>query len=393
MIAPQKLSPSRPSPNTFRYKKPFPGKTATVDVEFLLFSPSTYLKFAGMTMRGVFAYGGHESLFKSLERCVKHKTPPTPALLRKLRGLVEDMPKPYPPAIQTLMDGLADLEAIPPDEVSKVGAWAAFLAGFCTQEELNRPDFQFILDIERRTQPILQLLVRKQLNEARQMMLNDPLLTQFVWPAAIERFNGFSLNDDLNPLFVAIVLEIQLSILACRDISHCEHPSNSWFASLLPSAKERYLPPTSQFFDWLKKEIGASSIGAMLDDDRLAPLLGAETERGQLDESTLKRWSCGQHHPSTKLIEGLAKALYPEDTRSKAAPLGARHFACRLLNTLGYLAQTLSERASKATTEELRQKWQPWPALPFGHTNFEEWCQARYPIWLEFHHQRQRVDT
>jgi hypothetical protein len=265
------------------------------------------------------------------------------------------------------------------------------LAGFLKLEEPNRADFQFILDIEQRTQPILQLLVRKQLNEARQVMLNDPLLKLFFWPEAIKKFRELTSAEILNPLFIAVAMEIQLSILACQDIYHGKQSSDSWFTSLLPSAQGRYRSPTAQFFDWLKKEMGARSIGAMLDDSRLAPLLGAETKRGQLDESTLKRWSCGQHNPSNKLIEELAKALYPEDTRSKAVPLGARHFACRLLNTLGYLAQTISEAASKATTEDLRQKLWPWPALPFGHTNFEEWCQARYPVWLEFHRQRQRA--
>jgi hypothetical protein len=117
----EKMFPSskRLGPKTFRYKKPFPGKTATVDLEFLLFSPSIYLKFSGMTIRGIFTYGGHESLFKSWERCVKQKTPPTPALIRKLRGLVDDVQKPYPPAVQILLNGLADPEAIPPMKFQK----------------------------------------------------------------------------------------------------------------------------------------------------------------------------------------------------------------------------------------------------------------------------------
>lgn len=384
MNEPTQPSTLRHPQKAFRYKKPFRGKTAKIDLEFLLFGPSTYLKFAGMSMRGVFASEGKESLFKSIDRCVRQKKPMTSALQRKLLEQLEKFPEPWSSAVQEMFASLANPDAIPPDSIPPVGAWECFLAGYCTPEEHKRPDVQFMLEIERRSWPVMQLLVRKQLEEARETMLNDPLLKLFFWPEAVEIFRGLKANADPTPLIVSVALEVQLSALACRDLFYCKKPCHSWFSSLLPSTEVRPRPPTARFFDWLKQEMGAHSMSAMLNDERLKNLVGED----KLDASTLKRWSTGQYHPSIKLLEHIAQALYPENTAECARPLAVRNLASHLLNTLGYLAQTLSEQTSKIATEEIRRNCLPWPAMPFNHQSFEEWCQARYPVWLEFHNSR-----
>lgn len=368
------------SPKKHKYPKPFAGRSAKVELCLFLFSPSTFMKFSGVTMRKVFTELGKESLFKSIESAVKHESSPSEKIQADLVNTINSLSVKDQPNLKVKELIGAMLEpASATTEIREMGFWESYLLG---RDKLQIHQ-QFILEIEQKCKPVSFEISRGGFQKAWFYLNNDPLLKNFLWPSVKSAYKRVSTIQELAPIQLAIALEVQLSVLASIDVSLMSDKTDletSLFIQLLPT--EEY-SPTAKFFHWLKQLLEARTIDEWVNHEQILPFFDDD----ELDVSTVKRWSSGTFHPSHKLINRLASAIYPS---GGSEPLIARDWASRYINALGYLAQQCSERAESAIagSKNESRKWQPWPIFPFGFSTFHEWIINRYPIWLEFHIKR-----
>ena len=368
------------SPKKHKYPKPFAGRAAKVELCLFLFSPSTFMKFSGVTMRKVFTELGKESLFKRIESAVKHESSPSEKIQADLVNTINTLCAKDQSSLKVkdFIGAMID-PASSTTEIREMGFWESYLLG---RDRLEVHQ-QFILEIERKCTPVSFEISRGRFQKALFYLNNDPLLKNFLWPSFKSAYKRVSTIQQFGPIQLAIALEVQLSVLASIDVSLMADKTDleeSLFIQLLPNDTHS---PTANFFHWLKQLLNAKTIDEWVNHKKILPFF----DDNELDVSTVKRWSCGAFHPSHKLINRLALAIYPIDG---SEPLIARDWATRYINALGYLAQQCSERAESESlgSEIERRKWAPWPNFPFGFPTFEKWIMHRYPIWLEFHIKR-----
>ena len=368
-------------PKKHKYPKPFAGRTAKVELCLFLFSPSTFIKFSGVTMRKVFTELGKESLFKSIESAVKHESSPSEKIQADLVNTINALSAKEQTSLKWVKDLIGAMRdpASAPTEFRDMGFWESYLLG----RDRLEIHHQFILEIERKCTPVSFEISRGGFQKALFYLSNDPLLKNFLWPSVKSAYKRVSTIQQFGPIQLAIALEVQLSVLACIDVSLMADKTDlesSLFIQLLPND---FHAPTANFFHWLKQLLNAKTIDEWVNHKAILPFF----DDNELDVSTVKRWSSGAFHPSHKLINRLALAIYPN---GGSEPLIARDWAARYINALGYLAQQCSERAESALlgSKIESRKWEPWPKFPFGFSTFEKWVVHRYPIWLEFHIKR-----
>lgn len=203
---------------------------------------------------------------------------------------------------------------------------------------------------------------------------NDPLLKNFLWPSVKSAYKRVSTIQQFGPIQLAIALEVQLSVLACIDVSLMADKTDlesSLFIQLLPND---FHAPTANFFHWLKQLLNAKKLLMRVNHKAILPFF----DDNELDVSTVKRWSSGAFHPSHKLINRLALAIY---SKWWVRTIDCPGLGQQIHHALGYLAQQCSERAESALLGfkiESRQ-WEPWPKFPFGFSTFEKW-KFRAPL-------------
>jgi hypothetical protein len=239
------------------------------------------------------------------------------------------------------------------------------------------PRSAHILAIEQACAEPFRLVNQGRLTEASQLLLADSLMQRFFWPEAIDIFNYHTEAQQLVPLQASISIEVLLSDLAACDAEYGPslfETKESLMADILPTPERLDCNPTKLFFDWLKKQTGARSIDAMLNDKRCEGL--------EVDLVTLKRWSSGKHLPNPHLLQNLADAFFG---KADQPAVWVRYWGAKYLNFIGYIAQECSQRAENLIATGIENSCRPWPNLPFGHTSFESWCHTRYLYWHEYH--------
>lgn len=361
-----------------RYHNPFPGKPAPLPMSgIFLFGPEVDLKLGGLTMRTLFIEEGRESLFKRIERTVKLKQEPTPALMHDLLGWLPDCRT--RDEFAAAFDGNVDARR----RLDGIGPWEFFAAGMYENPPRAKPYWiKFFVELERACLGASRMLCDGRVTEAAAAVSHHELLGRLLWPDALSIWANRTEMQRLLPLRASIAVEVRLSQLAAMDVglnrtSPLGRDVTSLFMTLLPEPENPSRTPTRQLFRWLMEAAGAKSMTKLLADPRLASVDG-------LDLSTMKRWSSGACHPDRSLLQRVAESLFGG---ADYEPIQLLDMGARYLNLMGYLAQTLTERARRLSDAGEAPVLAPWPLLPFGYESFESWCQARYPVWLAFHQQ------
>lgn len=360
-----------------RYQKPFPGKSAQMRLVLFLIHPYSMIKLWGISMDRLYQAIGDPTYPKRIAYAKKHGKP----TLHEQHNLLARLEAKFGPSEQLnnlkSIFGGSDLTLALP---RYSGEWAGFFYSQDSTRKAQYPGQSFIVALEQACVKLRLLLGKKDYSGFYESLQKDELLSNFLWPEVIAICAKGGANEDEMLMWnSSVAMEVHLSILAAQDVDFgtaAGTPETSWFSDLLPGSDGK--KPTAKLFRWLKTQAGTPSINKFLKDKRLLTL-------GSLEESKVKRWSNGSHHPRRDFVHQISKLLFEDELN---CPLRARDDAVRLINTLGYIAQTYIELAAERCDERWQALFQPWPNLPFGHTNFEEWCQARYPIWLEYHRNR-----
>lgn len=346
-----------------------------------MFEPGTLMKLSGMPMHRIFSEMLGESFAKCFARAAQYGRFSQKLIQRLLVFLQRAVAESG--FMRDLVNAIQNPEKAS-EEMRSLGSWECLFRGYLASTESHQlqPNHAFRIEIEQASFEPIRLLRENKITESLDYLLANPLMRQFFWPEAIQCYAALKTNKELPPLQLSISLEVELSILASLDV-HYAPEGISWFSELLPSESRN---PTAQLFRWLTNSVEAESIGGLLDESPLNEL----TNMGRLDAGTVKQWSCGDHHPQQQTINEMAVILFPEQN---GLPLCVRDWAVRNLNLWGYLVQTVRERVESAASAQQKKSVQPWPNLPFGYASFEEWCQARYPVWLEFHRKKKNAGT
>lgn len=336
-----------------------------------LLSPEIDMKLIGKTMRGAFVDQGKESLFKRIER-LKHEEDQAAAkgVLTELLAVLPGTP------IETVFAAAIDGDGDAMSYLASLGMWESCLYDRWARPNggLNPQGF-FILEIERACKDTEQLVREAKFELAAQAISTHPLLRLCVWPQALEIITSAETSAALLPLKVSVAFEIRLSLVALVDVTAAQvtgTPSASIFGCLLPSS-ELSGNPTSLFFRWLKDEVGAQTIEALLDKD-------ASGNGGIADVTTLKRWSNGSHQPSKRLVRELAKEYFGN---SDDEWLWDMYWASRYLNFIGYYVEMLCGRVLSMVPEK-QHEFAPWPHLPFDCDSIPTMCLFNFdPMSLQ----------
>ncbi|MRR49657.1 MAG: hypothetical protein EG825_01880 [Rhodocyclaceae bacterium] len=258
--------------------------------------------------------------------------------------------------------------------LDEMGLWEAFLLG----AQNGRPLLDHaahILSIERASSAPQHAVEQGNFKDAASLLAKDELLSMYLWPEAFSLIESAQTLDSLLLLRASVALEVQLSILAAMDVQ--SGLAESIVQRVMPRADQPGWNPTKLLFTYVLKENGLSTIQALYEHK---PLNGQ-----RLELSTLKRWSAGSHFPNQVWFGPIVKALWGD---ANYAPAWNHYWAAKHLNYVGYLAQTFSEAARKLEGTDNEAKYRPWPHYPFGYSCFEDWAQARFPVWKTYHHHR-----
>jgi hypothetical protein len=361
-----------------RFHNPFPGKPVPLKMSGLMqLCPTVLQKLMGAAPSTVQVESGTVALFKAMNRAQKTQKF-TPKLLRRLYDLIPEDHE-YTALFRAALAGDQDSKVI----LDRMGSWEM---SYPLKRGNPRYSIRARIAIERAAMQSYFLASASKFDEAVDLMLADPLLSRFLWDEAAAVFRDTVEFQKLRIVQSSLVLETELSTLAALDAELCLEAGNqadSMFRCLLPGSTTGKANPVSLLFAWFKTEFDLKSIDSTLSH---APLVEFE-----LAEATLKRWSSGTHCISETTFGEMVSALGEEEDHT---PAMARHWAARVLNLIGYVGQHFSTHARALAVTPLPRVAAPWPEHPFGYSSFEEWCQARYPYWFDFHIKEiQRVDA
>lgn len=355
-----------------RFINPFEGRTKALELSGLfLFDPTVEMKLGGSPLRSLYVEMGKESLYKSLERSAKLKTPWSARLSDELVGLL-------PPSIRgDVRAMLAGDEAVA-QRRGIVGVWSGY---FNVLESLKTQPLhaheQLTVDIERACVDAADLCNKGCFVDAAKLLADNPLMSNFLWPTALEAIASATTFQCLLPARASVALEVRLSIMACWDVQlqvADGEVSKSNFAFLLPSPRQEGKNSVSLFFRWLLEKAGASTIRALSEDKRLFS--------SSIDLGTLGAWSRGTNLPKWSYLKRISDALFGADEADETQRM---YWATTYFNFIGYYAELLVGAAQRVVGTPAADALTPWPTLPFGHCSIESWFHSRYQHWLEFH--------
>lgn len=352
-----------------RFNSPFQGKPTPLELSGLfLFSPTVHLKVLGLSMSGLFAEMGQESLYKRFDQVKKSTRPISSGLIDGLIDLISTSSSPIKYAFNAAHNGDDSAKA----NVDRLGSWEVFLMGASDVEKNLHPRDAYLLAIERACAAPQVLVNNGHFHEAAQLLSNDSLMRKFLWPEAIAIFKSVSKEAQLLPLRASISLEVLLSYVAAWDADI--GMSEAQLIDILPTQDMPGCNPQKLLFKWLKKKIGVKSINSILKDERACNL--------SIDAATLKRWSSGTHHPSSDCWEEIIAAFIDKSDYQQA---WFQYWGTKYISLIGYLWQNGLQKAENLAGTLHDQSLLPWPYFPFGHTSIESWCQARYLYWYGYH--------
>ena len=368
-----------------KYIRPFSGTPAPLTIPGLfLFAPDVDMKLTGKTMRGAFTDMGKESLFKRMmamqhdESLTGQETlaPPAQNTLRELLGVLPDTP--FCRIFEAAVEG--DVSAL--KYVQSLGLWETVLYDqWAVSGGELRPQSAFILEIERACKEPERLVRQRQLANAAATLSAHPIMREFLWPHALRILASAKHPSNLLPLQASVALEIRLSLVALVDVTLARAagtPVDSYFSCLIPPDEESG-NPTSLFIHWLKNEVGAETTEELLSKNK-------SKNGGIANITTLKKWNIGSHQPNTAWLGALAKEHFGDSDHEL---LWNMYGASRYLNFIGHTAETIRNSVLQLDSKEKQTLMAPWPQLPFNCDAIPSWFNTRYPLWLDYHRQRQ----
>lgn len=358
-----------------RFINPFGGKAKAIELSGLfLFDPTVDMKLEGYPVRGLYVEMGKESLYKRLERSAKMKLPWSQRLAD---DVIQLLPLPISEAVRAMLRGDDSVA----HRMGIVGLWGFYFHTLesCRIYPLHAHE-QLIMDIERACVDAAALFDQGRFVEAAKLLAADPLMRNFVWPAALEAMGVSPTIQGLLPARASVSLETRLSIMACWDVQlqvAAGDVETSNFAFLLPSSNPRGKNSVSLLFQWLLEKAGVSTIKALSEDARLVSL--------NIDVGTLGAWSRGTNFPKWSYLKSMSDALFGVTETQETQRV---YWAAVYFNFIGYYADLLSEGAKKVAGTSSADAFAPWPAMPFGHCSIQSWFSVRYQYWLDFHRRR-----
>lgn len=360
---------------TIKFSNAVGGRKKPLNLSSLfLFHPDCILKLSGLSTSGMMKEAGYESFYKRMQKQVDDAA--ALRLAHEMSQKIQNFPQDLIAAINGDVDAQASYE--------KIGVWEVFGKGINSSLDEDKwpQQLKFHIGIERETYQPWILFHQQQYDEAVVLLLKSPLVQLLLWPEAIDILNRKSSLDDLLPLRALVALEMVLSLLAGMDAEVCHLLSkpNSLVLDVLPTTLTGDKNPTSLFFGWIKKQIGLTSISAILNAH------AEQSSEFALDESLLKRWSNGSHMPSEKVLRGFLDPFFDDP---EAKDIWMRHYGTKCLTFIGYQAQQIQQITySAAKTDILKDALRPWPDMPFGFKSIEAWFENRYPYWFDYHREQ-----
>jgi hypothetical protein len=355
-----------------RFINPFGGRAKALELSGLfLFDPTVEMKLGGNPLRALYVEMEKESLYKCLERSARLNIPWSERLANEL---IELLPLSIQDDIRAMLGG--DDSVV--QRMGIVGLWTFYF--YALEASRTKPlhaHEQLTIDIERACVEATLLCNQGHFADAAMHLSGDPLMRNFLWPAALEAIAAAPDFQGLIAARVAVALEARLSILACWDVQlqvAAGEVEKSNFAFLLPSPHPRGKNSVSLLFQWLLEKAGVSTVRALSEDVRLVS--------SSIDLGTLGAWSRGTNLPKWSYLKPMSEALFGADETDEMQRM---YWAATYFNFIGYYAEVLAERAKKLSGTSAAAALAPWPAMPFGHCSLESWFHSRYRYWLEFH--------
>lgn len=336
-----------------------------------LFDPTVEMKLGGNPLRALYVEMERESLYKCLERSAGLNIPWSERLVDELIELL-------PLSIQDDMRAMLGGDDSVAKRMGVVGLWSFYFYALETSRThpLHAHE-QLTIDIERACVEPASFCNQGHFAEAAIHLSDDPLMRNFLWPAALEAIAAASNFQGLIAVRASVTLEVRLSIMACWDVQlqvAAGEVEKSNFAFLLPSSHPRGKNSVSLLFQWLLEKAGVSTVRALAEDVRLVSL--------SIDLGTLGAWSCGTNLPKWSYLKSMSEVLFGADETNETQRM---YWAATYFNFIGYYAELLAERAKKLAGTSMANALAPWPLMPFGHCSIESWFHSRYSYWLEFH--------
>lgn len=365
-----------------RYRNLFPGKPKLLKLPRLfLFESELETKLGGESFNHLYKLQGKESLFKRLSKSVETRTDPTIRVRRELMDLfpVGDFKDLFHNA---MIEG--DLDAI--KKIESIGEWEVLgLVGLSKNENISYTH-DYIMSIERALRTPELLAEEERYGEVLDLLLDDSLLSPLIWRELIPEMRRAPNRRHWLACRFVVAIELRLSLAAAVDVNTVGSAikSESYISKFMPSTVRDRLP-FQKLTDWLKEQVGASSLMTLETRINETKYGDKNIEECLISLDTLRNWSSGRAYPDLSLFKSVALRLQPDVDWRQAMGYFA---AAQELHLIGYLAGFVTEAAKRQSIKTGETIPAPWSAVLWGHAEVESWWAARYPVWWEYHQSR-----
>lgn len=337
---------------------PFDGRRKPLTrAGLFIFSPEVFMKLTDLSPQAAFKAAKLEPLFRRMQRAhEKHLSDSAAAKLgRDLLPHLDDSA--FTRDLRLALDG----DGAARQRLDKLTGFEAMFAGLGVKQSDYKLHHWFVILAERIGMAAARDLHAGKTSQAINRIVEHPVLSNLLWPEAREAFSRVHSERLLEALLASLTMECTLGGLAAwdRHLGHREGSNSSFFQMLFLSFGRPGRNPSSLFYDELQRRLGAKSIGALLSS--------RQGSRSSVEQWTLNRWSAGTHKPDFESVQNLLQAY---GLNKPTEVLFSQFWATRQVHLLGFVGQTISNRAKELPESALSDHW-PWPGYPHGHANFE----------------------
>lgn len=369
------------------FPNPFSGRQAPITLtSYFLLSPDVHLKLSGVPMSAAWRELGKESLVKSFEYHRRRGQPPPDKLCD---ALLEVLPagSGIREAFQSALEAARGGDEAALSLLVARGKWATFIDGFYKEAPIQAYSYanRYVVALEAALVEPVRLIREQDFLGATRAMKSDELTAPLLSPEMSYALAAVTSQQRLGPVQWAITLETALSHLAAWSVSIEESRGDTTggeISALLDGPAGRTGAPGPQFYRVLMRATQQGSMMGLV--NRLSDARGSSPSV-QLAVETLKRWSAGRTLPEDGLIQRIAKKCCPDQEERLLRLL----WVARYLTLLGFVTENLLARmVPHVDAPGAAEVFAPWPTFPYGQSNFQSWCQQRYPFWYRYHQGR-----
>lgn len=348
------------------------------------------LNMDGLSLNGIAKETGMESLIKRAEMLTRDPEVQDggwvqePAVEKKVRsifavirghGLLKGLPD-YDSDLTAAMDGDQDAR----DRLDAMGTWQLSERMYSTDCWMKASAVH-CAEVERASQRAIQLLQDKDYGGLADEIAANVTLRTYFTPVAVDEMRRVVSDEQALVVRAAGLCEFllaQVARLACLTINYRNDESlRESYQRFLKPGQDGRVNPGRAFFQCFKEAVGAKSIGHIL---ALAAMHSTKQDGPLPNDTTLKRWSCGQSFPSEKAFRGLLRQLAcvwndRELLSDRSKRIVAQYCVARRLDALLDLVQSLTGKRLQANVPH------PFMSL-LGATKVDEWIIIGYEKWL-----------